>query len=258
MFSGKKVLVSGASRGIGLAIAKSFLNNGAFVMLNDLDQLQLEKTWAGLGDLQERASVYAADISSKVQVNSMMSSFINKFNRIDILVNNAGIYPNALVLEMSEEDWDQVINVNLKGTFLTCQAAAREMIKTSSNNARIINISSGSYRVARIGSAHYCASKAGVVMLTKTLALELAPYGITVNSVAPGLVQPDEGNNQLTQEYCDEFTKSIPVGRIGYPEDIANAVKILALPEAEYITGEVVVVDGGLSAGRFSLRRNNE
>lgn len=258
MFSGKNVLVTGASRGIGLAIAKNFLNNGACVMLNDLHQAQLEKTWDGLGDLQERAAIYAADVASKVQVSSMMSSFIERFNSLDILVNNAGIYPNSLVLEMSEEEWDEVIDVNLKGTFLMCQAAAKEMIRTSAKNARIINISSGSYRVARIGSAHYCASKAGVVMLTKTLALELAPYGITVNSVAPGLVQPDEGNNQLTQEYCDEFTKSIPVGRIGYPEDIANAVKILALPESEYITGEVVVVDGGLSAGRFSLRRSNE
>lgn len=258
MFTGKNVLVTGASRGIGLAIAKSFLNNGAFVMLNDLDQSQLEKTWARLGDYQERASIFAADISSKIQISSMMSCFIEKYHRLDILVNNAGIYPNTLVLDMSEEDWDKVINVNLKGTFLMCQAGAREMIRTSSINARIINISSGSYRVARIGTAHYCASKAGVVMLTKTLALELASYRITVNSVAPGLVRPDEGNDQITQEYCDEFSKSIPMGRIGYPEDIANVVKMLALPESEYITGEVVIVDGGLSAGRFSLRRSNE
>lgn len=257
MFTGGSVLVTGAARGIGLAIARSFLQDGAGVMLNDVDSPGLEKAMAGLGVAAGRAVACRADVTREDEVQRMVGSFLERFGHIDILVNNAGIYPNSLLVEMSEEEWDRVIAVNLKGAFLICRAVAKKMLEQG-RGGKIINISSGSYRVARVGCAHYCASKAGLVMFSKALALELAPHGISVNCVAPGLIQPDAGNSQITREYCEEFVKSIPAGRIGQPEDIAGAVKLLASPWADYVTGEVLVVDGGLSAGRFTLRRSSK
>jgi 3-oxoacyl-[acyl-carrier protein] reductase len=170
---------------------------------------------------------------------------------VDILVNNAGIYPNKPVIDMALEEWDAVMETNLRGPFLLCQAVAKQMIEQGIPG-KIINITSGAHRSARKGAAHYASSKAALTMFTKVLALELAEYGINVNSVSPGLI--DVGPQMpVTQEYKDSLVKMIPRQRMGTPEEIAKAVLFMASEDAEYITGESLEVDGGAGAGRFFL-----
>jgi 3-oxoacyl-[acyl-carrier protein] reductase len=169
-----------------------------------------------------------------------------------VAVANAGIYPNTPVLEMSTEEWDRVMETNMRGVFLTCQAAARAMVARGTRG-KIITLSSGAALSGRQGASHYCASKAGVVMFTKVLALELAKHHINVNSIAPGLIEVKSEVSPLTSEYVETLTRSIPWGRIGQPEDIANAALFLASPLADFITGEVLAVNGGSAAGRAFL-----
>jgi NAD(P)-dependent dehydrogenase (short-subunit alcohol dehydrogenase family) len=171
---------------------------------------------------------------------------------VTVAVANAGIYPNTPVLEMSTEEWDRVMETNVRGVFLTCQAAARSMVARGTRG-KIITLSSGASQSGRQGAAHYCASKAGVVMFTKVLALEMAAHHINVNCISPGLIEVEGEVSPLTSEYVATLTKSIPWGRIGKPEDIAHAALFLASPLADFITGEVLAVNGGSSAGRAFL-----
>jgi 3-oxoacyl-[acyl-carrier protein] reductase len=219
-----------------------------------------------LGDVRETAAVRAASrlgSSTRVYTRSVdvrdprsTAEFFSGAERalgpVTVAVANAGIYPNTPVLEMAAEEWDRVMETNVRGVFLTCQAAARAMVARGAGG-KIVTLASGAAFSGRPGAAHYCASKAGVVMFTKVLALELAKHHINVNCIAPGLIEVEGEVSPLTPEYVETLTRSIPWGRIGSPQDIANAALFLASPLAEFITGEVLAVNGGSSAGRAFL-----
>jgi len=246
----KVVLVTGAAQGIGMAIARAFLDAGARVVLNDRTEERVERGLERLAAAASRVYGHPADVTRREEVEAMIRETVRVFGQLDIVVNNAGVYPVTPVLEMSEEEWDRVLDVNLKGVFLVSQSAARRMIDQGQGGI-IINISSGSYKTARVGCGHYCASKAGVVMLTQVLAMEWAPHRIRVNAVAPGLIDVPESLTPSSPQHIQSTLSVIPWGRLGRPEDVANAVLMLCSEEAEYITGAVLSVDGGLSAGRM-------
>ena len=240
-FDGKVALVTGAAHGIGLGIARQFLEAGARVVLNDRTAASVDAGLRQLGGPQANLHGYAADVTRKDQVEAMIADAAARFGRLDIVVNNAGLYPVTPVLEMSEAEWDMVLDVNLKGAFLVSQAAARLMVRQDSGGA-IVNISSGSHKIARIGCAHYCASKAGVVMLTSVLAMELAPHRIRVNAVAPGLVPTPWTKDWAPIHAMVE--QNAPLHRSATAEDVADAIYGVVI--SRYMTGQVVVVDGGL------------
>lgn len=246
--AGKRVLVTGAGRNIGLAIVRRYAQEGARVLLSDVTPALVQEGLASLGPLADRVCGFVVDVRSAGMVQGMVAEMVSVFGGMDICINNAGIFPNHLVLDMDEADWDRVMDTNAKGTFLVSKAAARQMVRQQIGG-HIVNISSGSYKVGRVGSAHYCASKAAVVMLTQVLAMELASYRIQVNSIAPGLVDSDN----LTPEYTEAFVRQVPWGRIGSPDDIAAACVMLTGSDCEYITGQTISVDGGATAGRFGL-----
>jgi NAD(P)-dependent dehydrogenase (short-subunit alcohol dehydrogenase family) len=245
------VIVTGAAQGIGLEIVRRFLIEGEKIGFNDCNQesirIGVKKLPQGYDD---NLLTCLADITDRGQVVNMIDSVLKKWGRIDIVVNNAGIYPNHRFLQMSEENWDRVMDVNAKGIFLVSQAAAQKMI-SHRIQGHIINISSGSYHIAREGCAHYCASKAAGVMLTKVMAMELASYGIQVNAVAPGLIKVE--SLDLSPDYLQETLRQIPSGRLGSPEDVAEIVFQLANMNTDYITGAVIAVDGGLALGRYGI-----
>jgi len=250
-FTGHVVCVTGAGAGIGFGVARAFHEAGARVALGDLREAALERAAARLGD---RARVFAGavDVREPDSVAAFLSAAERALGAVTVAIANAGIYPNSPVLEMSLEEWNRVMDTNLRGVFLTCQAAARSMVARG-GPGKIITVSSGAYLSGRVGAAHYCASKAGVVMFTRVLALELAPHLINVNSVAPGLVEVEGEVSPVSREYIETLTRSIPWGRAGTPHDIAQACLFLASPAAEWMTGEVLAVNGGSSAGRSFL-----
>jgi NAD(P)-dependent dehydrogenase (short-subunit alcohol dehydrogenase family) len=180
---------------------------------------------------------------------------VARFGRLDVAVSNAGVYPNTAVVDMAEDEWDFVLDTNLKGSFLVCRAAARQLLRQG-GGGKLCLISSGAGESARVGASHYCASKAGIVMLAKTLALELAEARINVNVVSPGLIAVGT-RPAVSERYKDALLRSIPTGRAGTPAEIASAVFYACSAEAEYLNGAVIRVDGGASAGRFFLPRSD-
>lgn len=252
-FDGKGVLITGAAAGIGEGLARAFLAAGATVLLTDFRASALDRTIASLAnDHGARAIGVAGDVRAARDVERACATLIDRHGRIDVAVMNAGIYPNTLVVEMDEEEWDRVLDTNAKGPFLVAREAARRMI-AQGDGGKLITISSGAWQSARRGAAHYSASKAAVVMLTKVLALELAEHRINVNCIAPGLVEVHSTVSPLTVDYTAALTASIPWGRAGQPADIAAAALFLASGDADFITGAVLSVDGGSSAGRSFL-----
>lgn len=252
-YQDKAVLVTGAAAGIGRGIASAFLEEGATVLLSDFRSEALDRTVQELRDeFGDRALGQPGDVRDAGQVDAMHEALLARTGRLDVVVSNAGIYPNRLVVEMDEEEWCRVLDTNAKGTFLVCRAAARRFI-AQATGGKIITISSGAWRSGRLGAAHYCASKAAVVLFTQVLALELAPHRVNVNCIAPGLVEVEGEVSPISAEYKETLTKSIPWGRIGNPRDIARAALFLASDEAEFITGEILAVNGGASAGRTNL-----
>jgi 3-oxoacyl-[acyl-carrier protein] reductase len=250
----KVVLVTGAARGIGFAIAKRFFEAGARISFNDrTPELVADGLVRLAPGADKRVLSCPADVADATQVSRMMDQIVATWGQVDLVINNAGIYPDHLVLEMKEEDWDRVMDVNVKGVFLVSQAAARHMVR-SGKQGQIINISSGSYHNARVGSAHYCASKAAGIMFTKVLAMELAPYGIRVNAIAPGLIEV--GSENLEDDYKKATLQQIPCGRLGLPEDVAETVFSLATLPTDYVTGAVLAIDGGLALGRYGVPRS--
>jgi 3-oxoacyl-[acyl-carrier protein] reductase len=245
------VLITGAAAGIGFGIAEAFLKAGAKVAVCDYRQDALDRAVSRLGS-PERVFGGAVDVRDREAVYAFTESSEAALGPVTVAIANAGIYPNSLVLDMDVSEWDSVMETNLRGVFLTCQAAARSMVSRGTAG-KIITLSSGSYRSGRLGASHYCASKAGVVMFTKVLGLELAQHKINVNCIAPGLVDVEGDVSPISADYKAALTSSIPWGRIGEPEDIANAALFLASGYADFITGEVLAVNGGSAAGRTFL-----
>lgn len=247
-FLDKVVIVTGAGSGNGRAIALQFLAEGAKVVIADINVDGANET-VSLSEHGDKALVVKVNVTKKAEVESMIAQTIAHFGKLDILINNAGIVKFSTFLEIEEEEWDLVHDVNLKAPFLCSQAAAKEMIK-SNTRGRIINITS--VEAHRIVSSsghcqpHYNSSKGGLNLLTKAIALELAPHGITVNSVAPGVVEtPFTAKGLENPEIRAWVLDRVPVGRVATPNDIANAVLFLAKPESEYVTGATLFVDGG-------------
>jgi 3-oxoacyl-[acyl-carrier protein] reductase len=247
-FPEKRILVTGAGHGIGLAVARAFCREGARVAVNDINS---DRVAVVVEELGNQSCGVAGDVADTEEARAVVSRADAELDGIDIVVSNAGIFPSHAFLEMDINDWDRVMAVNIRGTFLICQAAARLMVDQK-NAGVIITISSGSARFARVGSAHYCASKAAVVMLTRVMALELAPYRIRVNSVSPGIIDIP-GGQPLSDTYKAAMTRMVPWGRMGSSEDVANVVLLASDPGADYMTGQVIPVDGGLSAGRYGI-----
>ncbi len=245
MLSGKTALVTGASRGIGREIAITLARYGATVIVNyngSKDRAEeVVKTIEAAGGKAEAVQCSVADTEA---VDAMVKGLIEKYGHIDILVNNAGITKDNLMIKMSESDFDSVIDTNLKGCFNTIKALYRQLLKQKSG--RIVNLSSVSGIMGNAGQANYAASKAGVIGLTKSVAKELAPRGITVNAVAPGFVDT-EMTAAMTEQAKEAVLSAIPLKREGKPEDIAETVAFLVSDKASYITGQVITVDGGMT-----------
>jgi 3-oxoacyl-[acyl-carrier protein] reductase len=243
MLENQVALVTGGARGIGRAIGEALAAAGAHVIVSDINLEAAQLTAADLSKNGPRAIAVAGDVSQSESVEEMMKEALAHFGRIDILVNNAGITRDGLLMRMKEEDWDLVMDINLKGVFLCTKAIMRTMMKQRSG--RIINISSVVGVMGNAGQANYAASKAGVIGLTKSAAKELAARGVNVNAVAPGFIATDM-TDKLSDDVKAEFMRNIPLGRAGTPEDVAQVVLFLASPAAEYITGQVIHIDGGM------------
>lgn len=244
LLSGKTAVITGGSRGIGRAVAEMFAQNGADIAViysgSAESAGQVAEHARGLG---VNARAYRCDVSSSAQVEETFKQIYADLGKIDILVNNAGITRDKLLMQMSEEDFDSVIAVNLKGAFNTCKAVCRAMARAK--GGRIINISSVSGLMGNPGQANYSSSKAGLIGLTKTIAKEYASRGITCNAIAPGFIETDM-TAAMPQQTLEAAAQAIPVKRLGKPEDIAVTALFLASDMAGYITGEVIKVDGGL------------
>jgi 3-oxoacyl-[acyl-carrier protein] reductase len=245
MLTGKNALVTGAGRGIGRAIALELAANGAFVIVNyNGSKDAAEKTVADIRAAGGDAAAYQCSVSDYDACKNMIDELIKTYKHIDILVNNAGITRDDLLMRMKEEDFDAVIDTNLKGTFNTIRHLSRYLLKQRAG--KIINISSVVGITGNAGQANYSASKAGVIGLTKSVARELASRGINVNAVAPGFVET-EMTDVLSDSTKEELLKQIPLGKAGQAQDIAGVVAFLASPAADYITGQVISVDGGMA-----------
>jgi len=256
-FSGKTVLVTGSATALGFAAASAFLASGARMMLNNDSQAPLDGALQRLARYGDRVAGCRADIRDSSDVARLVTTTAERFGGLDIVVNNAGTNSSTLVEDLAEAEWDRVVDTNLKGTFLVCRAAIPVMKRTG-RGGRIVNISSTAGRSARIGAAAYCASKAGVLLLTRTLALELGRDGITVNAVCPGFIYAEDKTRQPSTEYREAFVAGVPLGRVGEPRDIAEAVLFLASERAKYITGDIITVDGGTLAGRYFLPNSKQ
>lgn len=251
-FDEKRVLVTGAATGLGLAIAGRFLDEGARVAMSDLRRSALDEGASTLDVDPDRITTVVFDVREAQAVGTGVEAAVDAFGGLDILVNNAGLYPSHGVLDMDEAAWDAVVETNLKGPFLVSQAFARHRVEQRQPGA-IVNISSGSAQRARFGAAHYSASKAGLEMLTRSFALELARHRIRVNAVSPSFIDTGSPLSPPVAEYADAIQATRPWPRPGTPEDIAQAVAYLCSDEAEWITGTTLRVDGGRSTGDFSL-----
>lgn len=242
-------MVTGASRGIGAAIASGFAAQGARVVINHLEDAHRAGETAGAIEAQGgQALIIEADVADSQQVAAMLARVLQSWGRVDVLVCNAGICPFADFLTMPEALWDRTLDVNLKGVFLTGQAVARHMVERG-GGGRIVAISSISSMVGGAQQAHYCASKAGINLLIRSMALSLAPHGITCNAVLPGTVETDINRQALSDPALRSRLESgTPLGRLGQPDDIVGAVLYLASPAARWVTGSLLVVDGGATS----------
>ena len=242
---GSVAVVTGSGRGIGLSIARQLAKAGATIALVDINQSLVEAAAAGLNEeFGQLASAFVADLTDADQVKELFENIYAKLGKIDILVNNAGITRDSLMLRMKETEWDAVINTNLRSAFLCTKAVTKAMMKQ--RHGKIINISSVVGIMGNAGQANYCASKAGLIGFTKSLARELGSRGVTVNAVAPGYIQTDM-TEKLPESAKEAMLSQVPLSRPGQPEDVSKAVFFLASPLADYLTGQVICVDGGMA-----------
>ena len=239
----KVALITGGARGIGRAIALLFAKEGADIVIWDINLQEALKTCREIEALGGQALAEQVDVTDYKKVAEAVNKILDKFTKVDILVNNAGITKDNLILRMSDAEWDAVLNVNLKGTFNCIKAVSKIMIKQRSG--KIINIASIIGIIGNAGQANYSASKAGIIVLTKTAAKELASRNINVNAVAPGFIQT-EMTAKLSEELKEKMRQAIPLSRFGTPSDIAKVSLFLAAEESNYITGQTITVDGGM------------
>jgi 3-oxoacyl-[acyl-carrier protein] reductase len=243
----KVAVITGARRGMGRADAINLAKAGAKVVVSDISQEDCDKVVEEIKKQGGEAIAVKCDVSKKSEADNLVKSAVDKWGRVDILVNNAGICPFKPFLEITEEDWDKVLNINLKGYFLCAQAAAKEMAKQKSGViVNIASIAMGQQGVGMPGIVHYCASKGGVVGMTEALAVELAPFNIRVNAIAPGVIDtPMVQEAGMDEKAIAGMLMRVPLKRMGKAEDIAKAVLFLASDDSSYMTGATVVVDGG-------------
>ena len=241
--TGRVALVTGAAQGIGKAVALLLARNGADIVVSDINLEKAEETANEINSIGRKALAVKVDVANWNDVEQMVEVILEKFAKIDILVNNAGITRDKLILRMTDEDWDAVLNVNLKGTFHCTKAVVRHMAKQRSG--KIVNIASVVGEMGNAGQANYSASKAGVIGLTKTIAREFAQRGININAIAPGYIETPM-TEALPEKAKEELKRLIPMERLGKPEDVAEAVLFLVSEESNYITGQVLNVNGGI------------
>ena len=249
--TGKVAIITGARRGMGKSHALELAKAGTKVVVSDISEEDCQKVVKEIRKEGEEAIAIKCDVSKKEEVSEMVKRIIEKFGKIDILVNNAGICQFKPFLELTEEEWDRTIDINLKGYFLVAQAVAQEMVKQKSGT--IINIASvamGQVGVGLTNIVHYCASKGGIVAMTEAMALELAPFNIRVNAISPGMIEtpminPVKGDSKM----MEAMLTRVPMKRVGRPEEISKAVLFLASDGSSYMTGSTIVVDGGWLAG---------
>jgi len=248
---GRVAIVTGAAKGMGRADSIKLASAGAKVVLCDIDVAGCQLVVEEIKKIRGEAIVVKCDISKKADIDNVVAETLKKFGKIDILVNNAGIFPFEPFLKMSEQNFEKVIDINLKGYFLMAQACAKEMVKQKSGS--IVNISSiamGQVGVGFAGLTHYCASKGGIIAMSQAMALELAPFGIRVNCIAPGAIDtPGASTTNMDAKAMEAMLALIPMHRKGKSEEIANAVLFLSSDESSYMTGSTMVVDGGWVAG---------
>ena len=240
---GKVALVTGGAQGIGKAVALLLAGKGADIAVSDVNLQKAEETASEIQSMGRKAMAVRADVANGQEVDQMVQAILERFGRIDILVNNAGIARDKLILRMTEEDWDAVLNVNLKGTFHCTRGVVRHMSKQ--RYGKIVNIASVVGEMGNAGQANYAASKAGVIGFTKTVAREFAQRGINVNAIAPGYIATPM-TEALPEKAKEELQRMIPMERLGRPEDVAEAVLFLVSEASSYITGQVLNVNGGI------------
>tara|TARA_B100001029_G_C15059749_1_gene457383 strand:- start:2144 stop:2896 length:753 start_codon:yes stop_codon:yes gene_type:complete len=239
----KVSIVTGASQGIGKSIAIKLANYGSKIMLVSRNKNKLQDVQKLILSINSEAIIQTADVSKYDEFSSIIANTIKEWGKIDILVNNAGITRDNIIIRMQEDDWDKVINVNLKGCFNGIKTVAKQMMKNK--GGRIINITSVIGLTGNSGQSNYAASKAGIIALTKSMAKELGKRNITINAVAPGYIETNM-TKELSENLKEQMVSSIPLGKLGKPDDVANMVCFLASKEAEYITGQTFNVDGGM------------
>ncbi|WP_198439576.1 3-oxoacyl-ACP reductase FabG [Aerococcus urinae] len=244
MFNDQVVVVTGAGQGIGAEIAKEFAQDGAQVVIVDFNEETAQKTAEAINENNGKAVAYQADVSDFDRAEEIIADVVEKYGKVDVLINNAGITRDASLKKMTKEQWDQVIATNLTGVFNYSKAAFIRM--TAAGYGRIVNASSLAGVEGNFGQTNYSASKAGIIGMTKTIAREGAAKGVTVNAVAPGFIETPM-TDAIPEEIKQNMIDGIPVKRIGYPKDIANAMKFLASSDSGYITGQLLQVNGGMN-----------
>jgi 3-oxoacyl-[acyl-carrier protein] reductase len=254
-FQDQVAVVTGAGNGIGLQMARSFAQEGARLVIAEINPTSGERAAADIRAQGGHARFVEVDVADEPSVQAMVAGVLAHWGQIDILVNNAGVVAHKLLVEMDLPTWQRQINVQLTGPFLTSKHVGRHLIERGAGG-KIVNIASVSALMGRVKGGAHCASKAGLTLLTKVLAMELGPYHINVNAVAPGLInvpsQREEMN--LSEAYKQRYLQELPLGRIGQPLDIAQMVLFLCSPQADWITGQLFLVDGGLMAGHYSFQ----